>query len=273
SHGIRVSTRIAKGTNVAVQNGRLRLRGRYGTGPTKLNLSKSGVSFSTKNGLGTFNWTNPNRSSAKIAGVQMRGKKAANLQMIYLVIVLLVNLIKFAALLLVWTVQGTVVVIRAISVGSVRLGESIAERARRGRANRLSKLGERAISRGAVSTSLQEEERLRAALTYAVAMWGRGLSSEDLPAEPESLQHVAAVVDTHALDGLIEPGRPRREVTQMQQVTAALAARYAAAATQEQIAETLLRLDEAARTDGDRTRLQDALIDIYADRARPMFST
>ena len=71
----------------------------------------------------------------------MRGKKAANLQMIYLVMMLLVNLIKFAVLLLVWTVQGTIVVLRAVSVGSVRLGEGI-----------------------------------------AVAMWGRGLSSEHLPA-------------------------------------------------------------------------------------------
>lgn len=40
------------------------------------------MSVSTKNALGTFNWTNPNRSSAKIAGIQRRGKKAANLELI-----------------------------------------------------------------------------------------------------------------------------------------------------------------------------------------------
>ena len=47
-HGFRVSTRVAKGTNVGFQNGRFVLRGRYGKGRTKLNLSKSGVSVSSK---------------------------------------------------------------------------------------------------------------------------------------------------------------------------------------------------------------------------------
>ena len=271
THGIRVSTRITKGTNVAVQNGRLRLRGRYGKGPTKLNLSKSGVSFSTKNGLGTFNWTNPNRSSAKIGGVQMRGKKAANLQMIYLAIMLVVNLIKLAGMLMIWIFQGTVIMVRGLSIGTVRLSEDVVELSRRIRANRLAKPGERTISQAAVGAALQEEEPLRAALTYVVAMWGRGLSSGDIPTEPESLQHAVAVIDTHALDGLIQPGNPRSEARQMQRVTAALAARYASAATQEQIAETLLTLDEAARSHGFRTRLQDTLIDVYADRARPVF--
>ncbi|MFO8065507.1 MAG: DNA-binding protein, partial [Spirochaetia bacterium] len=117
--GIRLSTRAAKGTNVAFQNGRFRLRGRYGKGPTKLNLSKSGMSVSTRNALGTFNWTKPNRSSAKIAGVQMRGKKAANLQLIYLVVMLVVNLVKLAAILLVGLAQALVVIARAVWIGSV----------------------------------------------------------------------------------------------------------------------------------------------------------
>ena len=37
--GTRVSKRIAEGTNVGFLNGRFVLRGRYGKGPTKLNLS------------------------------------------------------------------------------------------------------------------------------------------------------------------------------------------------------------------------------------------
>ena len=105
---------------MALQNGRFRLRGRYGKGPTKLNLSNSGMSVSTKNALGTFNWTNPNRSSAKIGGVQMRDKKAANLQMVYLLFMLLVNLIKFVVLLLLWLFQGLYVLSRALLVGTVR---------------------------------------------------------------------------------------------------------------------------------------------------------
>ena len=67
-HGFRVSTRVAKGTNVGFQNGRFVLRGRYGKGRTKLNLSKSGVSF-VQTSVGTINWFKP-RHQREIAGVR-----------------------------------------------------------------------------------------------------------------------------------------------------------------------------------------------------------
>ena len=79
-HGTRVSTRIAKGTNVGFQKGNFFIRGRYGKGPTKLNLSKSGVSVSTKTSVGTLNWFKPRYSSAKIGGVQFRGDNALIVQ-------------------------------------------------------------------------------------------------------------------------------------------------------------------------------------------------
>ena len=79
-HGTRVSKRIAKGTNVGFQNGRFVLRGRYGKGPTKLNLSKSGVSVSSKTSVGTINWFKPKYSSAKIGGIQFRGDNALIIQ-------------------------------------------------------------------------------------------------------------------------------------------------------------------------------------------------
>ncbi|MFO8241481.1 MAG: hypothetical protein R6T90_10865, partial [Dissulfuribacterales bacterium] len=79
THGFRVSTTPLKNTQVALQNGRFVLRGRYSHGPFHFNLSKTGVSASTRNQLGSFNWVKPNRSSAKIFGVQLRGRKAANL--------------------------------------------------------------------------------------------------------------------------------------------------------------------------------------------------
>lgn len=88
-HGLRVSTRVAKNTQVALQNGRLVLRGRYGRGPTKLNVSKSGLSVSTRNSFGTYNWTHPNRSSFKVGGVLFRGKKAAELQAIAMIFMLI----------------------------------------------------------------------------------------------------------------------------------------------------------------------------------------
>src|SRR5699024_11799218 len=82
-HGVRVSTRVAKNTQVALQNGRFVLRGRYGKGPTRLNLSKSGISVSTRTPIGSVNWMRPNRSSAKVADVVERGNEAAQLQLGY----------------------------------------------------------------------------------------------------------------------------------------------------------------------------------------------
>jgi hypothetical protein len=42
AHGLRLSTRLARGLRVASQRGGLRLIGRWGAGPLALNLSKSG---------------------------------------------------------------------------------------------------------------------------------------------------------------------------------------------------------------------------------------
>jgi hypothetical protein len=82
-HGLRVSTRLAKNTQVAFQNSRFLLRGRYGSDAAKLNLSQSGVTVSSKTPIGTLNWVRPARSSAKIAGLQFRGQKALTLHAIY----------------------------------------------------------------------------------------------------------------------------------------------------------------------------------------------
>jgi hypothetical protein len=79
SQGLRASTRIANGTRVALQNGRFQLIGRWRAGPLGFNLSKTGASASVKNRAGTFNFLKPKHSSFKLAGVQMRGRKAAQL--------------------------------------------------------------------------------------------------------------------------------------------------------------------------------------------------
>jgi hypothetical protein len=84
--GFRASTKIVKGARVALQNGSFRLIGRFGKGPTKINLSKSGVSASYKNKYGSFNFLKPNYSSFKFFGIQLRGKNAATLQIIYIII-------------------------------------------------------------------------------------------------------------------------------------------------------------------------------------------
>ena len=270
-HGVRVSTRIAKGTNVALQNGQLRLKGRYGKGPTKLNLSKSGVSVSSKNALGTFNWSNPNRSSAKIAGVQMRGKKAANLQMLYLLFMLLANLIKFSVMLLVWLFQGLYILGRAIWIAAGRASVALTEFVRTSRAKRLAKIGEKQIDNADLNSQFATAPTVKGALLYTVTAWGRGLSAEDIAANESAAHAPPGVPDPHAVDALIDPGKPRHEAEQMRQVVAALAGRYAALVSREEIGETFLQLDEAARNEGVMTKLQEKLIDTYADRAHPVF--
>ena len=56
-------------------------------GPTKLNVSKTGATVSTRNALGSSHWIKPNRSSAKVGGVQVRGKNVAFQLMIYMLFV------------------------------------------------------------------------------------------------------------------------------------------------------------------------------------------
>ena len=131
-HGARVSKRLAKNTQVAMQNGRFVIRGRYGDGPHKLNLSKTGLTASTKNQLGTFNWIKPNRSSAKLFGVQVRGKKAAQMQAAYLLfvvigqgIVLAINLIAYALKLVVWLLQRVFAGLMMFSHGVYNLPSKI----------------------------------------------------------------------------------------------------------------------------------------------------
>src|SRR6056300_608145 len=78
THGARVS-KTFKGVTLGFQNLSFVFRGRWSLSIFGLNLnaSKSGFSFSQTNLLGTYNFSNPNRSSANILGIQIRGKKAA----------------------------------------------------------------------------------------------------------------------------------------------------------------------------------------------------
>jgi len=77
SEGFRATVNAGKGTQISTQNGRAIIRGRYKVGErSNLNLSKSGLSLSTKMPSGTVNWLKPGRSSATVAGVTIRGTKA-----------------------------------------------------------------------------------------------------------------------------------------------------------------------------------------------------
>jgi hypothetical protein len=82
-HGLRVS-KTFRGLTLGFQGGNSILRGRWSSngGLLNLNLSKSGFSWSSKSHFGTYNISNPNRSSFKFAGIQIRGRKASGLALI-----------------------------------------------------------------------------------------------------------------------------------------------------------------------------------------------
>ena len=94
NHGVRLHKRLFKGARMGFQRGNFQFIGRYNRGPFNFNISKGGVSTSIKNNRGSFNLFKPNYSSFKLGGFQVRGKNAATLQLIYLVIVLMVNFFK-----------------------------------------------------------------------------------------------------------------------------------------------------------------------------------
>jgi len=123
SKGLRASTRVANGTRMALQNGRFQLIGRWRAGPLGFNLSKTGVSASVKNKAGTFNFLKPQYSSFKFAGVQLRGKKAAQLQVIYMLINAAVVLLAFmarAAIYLLWLLALPILFVWDLLVGFVQ---------------------------------------------------------------------------------------------------------------------------------------------------------
>ncbi|TQD40294.1 hypothetical protein [Haloflavibacter putidus] len=95
NQGIRFHKRLFRGARIGLQNGNFQFIGRFSKGPFNFNVSKSGVSTSIKNKRGTYNIFKPNYSSFKLGGIQIRGKNAKTLQLIYLFFILALNTMKF----------------------------------------------------------------------------------------------------------------------------------------------------------------------------------
>lgn len=93
-HGVRLHQRLMRGARMGFQNGNFQFIGRYKSGPFNFNISKSGVSTSLRNKRGAYNLFKPNYSSFKLGGVQVRGKNAATLQIMYMLLIVGVNLFK-----------------------------------------------------------------------------------------------------------------------------------------------------------------------------------
>ena len=95
NHGVRLHKRLFKGTRMGFQNGNFQFIGRYKSGPFNINVSKTGFSTSVKNKRGSYNILKPNYSSFKMGGIQIRGKNAATFQLIYMLVIMCFNMIKF----------------------------------------------------------------------------------------------------------------------------------------------------------------------------------
>lgn len=258
SHGVRLSRRIAKGTNLAVQNGQLRLRGRYGKGPTKLNLAKSGVSVSTSNALGTFNWTKPQYSSANVLGVNVRGRKAANMQLVFMLFQGLVLVLKVLAFVLVKVPPLLIAFGGEVAEVCERVGAKLRLRAQ-------AAWLERTVSRSQGTLPALAANELQHAVLYVIGYWGSGNDGESSNAE------LNAALPPGEIGTRLDAALDELETEDAQKAVLGmfgwLAGRYVEQAPASEQAETLLRADELCLEAGGRTTIQDRMIAQFAQLA------
>ncbi len=254
-HGIRASTRIAKGTSAGFQNGNFRLRGRYGKGPTKLNLSKSGISASTKTAIGTFNWMKPNRSSVKLGGVQIRGKNAATIQMVYAVFALAAFAVTAAVVLIVFLAQMLWILLQVLFAflgwllpilrdGCARAGQGSAAAVRGRQRAKLMPAAETLACAPEISAMTLPD--LEKALEHLVTAGGRGQ-----PLAPP-------------LDQILETIDAKTAADRLRIMLLAVATAHRGRADESALVALYLNIDEQCVEEGGRTRLQELLLEDYA---------
>ena len=264
SHGLRVSTRLAKNTQIAMQNGRFVLRGRYGSDAARLNLSKSGVSVSSKTGVGTVNWVRPGRSSAKFAGVQLRGQKAAAINGVYLV---LVGVGKGA-----WLIGRGLAAVVQWGVGRWQQAQQARERIALDRAE-IVPAGARLLAAQDVDLAHEPVRDLFAALIALTAVMGRGEASLDTamtdrtvadhPFVPSLLSDVNVAARTlRAWLGDIDNSDDPAPVLGLLH---AIARAFAERVEGTMRTEAVFAIDDACLALGERTILQDAMLDVLVE--------
>jgi hypothetical protein len=277
STGFRVSGTPLKNTQLALQNGRFVLKGRYGSGPTKLNLSKSGVSVSTRNEMGSFNWFKPKRSSAKFAGIQVRGEKAAWIQLVYMLLLAVVTIGRVFLLLLGWLAQGLVALLGLLYRLVLATPYAVQVLRRRLRNRRLERTAPEVAALFTVPPSEWSRAELLAGLVLVFTGWGRGRKAVS------TAEKIAPRLKNTDANLLADTGPALSRVGQRLEVarndagdeaqgvphacTALIGERMAADCAPEVTAEAMLQLDEFALADGERTRLQEQLLEVFADFA------
>ena len=277
STGFRVSGTPLQNTQLALQNGRFVLKGRYGSGPTKLNLSKSGVSVSTRNELGSFNWLKPNRSSAKFAGIQVRGRKAAQFQLVYMLLVAAASLLQLVLGLVVWLGQAVVALLGLFYRLALATPYALQVLRRRLRNRRAEERMPDVEALFTASPSQWSREELLGALLLVFAGWGRGRkavsAAEKVAPRLEATTETMLRVNRATLSRVgqrLEVARndAGAEARLLPHTCMALVAQHMARVfPPEDQAEAMLQVDEFALNDGQRTRLQDGLLEVFSDFA------
>lgn len=267
NHGVRVSTRLAKNTQVAFQNGRFVLRGRYGSDAAKINLSKTGVTVSSKTALGSFNWIKPGRSSAKFAGVQLRGHKAATIQMVYLALTAVAGGLRLLA-------RGTVMMVdglaRLTGWGLARIEQARQDRVRLNLStDEIKRAGAAVLAEQGIDLSAEPRRDLFAGLLFTLTVLGRG-DDRFVPRragldDTDSAVAVALIDDLDTVGAQITTwlgaDREARAPTAVLGVLFVLAAAWAEKMAPPQRAAALLALDDACLAAGPRTILQEEMLD------------
>lgn len=248
-HGLRLSTALGPGTQVAMQGGRFVLRGRYGSGPVKFNLSKTGVSASLASDVGRLNLTHPARSSAKLFGVQVRGQKAAWMNIGAMIATALVLVLKLLILAVLSLLRVAAWLGGALAVGLQRVqARRRLRKQERAFEALMGRVRECAAPIGPfdMRTSPAGGAAKQARLAELLARNGGAENSAEgtaVPAGPTS--------DDDALDDLAEAW----------QVAGSL---FAGKADVE-IVETVLALDEGCVAAGGRTVAQEEMLGVIAE--------
>ena len=270
-HGFRVSTRVARSTNIGLQNGRFVLRGRYGKGPTKLNVSKSGMSISSKTSVGTINWFKPRYSSAKIAGIQVRGQNAIYINAI-------VAIFQFAFILVIGSIQLLVWLAQVLVWVSKKLFFAVDGWLVQRKVARIQRVENAWIS----ALEGQDRTTIFAALTHLLfhvatgendpqPNFMSGLFSDEWAAvlEVDHKSEYAASCEQSAIaliDNLLaEGGLP--PLLLLQTAFGSLVGIFAANVGEHILLDTFLVFDEAIVERGTRNQLQESLLAVFSHTA------
>ncbi len=273
-HGVRVSRSVGRNTQMALQNGRFILRGRYGKGATKANLSKSGVTFSTRNQLGSFNWVKPNRSSAKVFGVQVRGKNAAAAHVFFALftVVFEVARVAFQLLLLLlswlWVLLGMLWRLLSMTPFAVQQG------LRHWRNRKIQRMQNNLPSVIPSGIDRWKGDQLVAATKLIVLAWGRGVAAHEvLPAlqqagqlsDPATDNMVVSVIND--LNTWQQLAPEDTEPVFMLAVVSLLGQQAALKLDQSMLPELLLQVDDLALQQGAKTCFQEQMLEVFSDAA------